>query len=209
MVNGGPAPLLYASDGQVNVILPYDLAVGTMPTVQVVTNGAALNELSNLQVVASGMTIFQVDGAAVGLNQDYTVNSPQNPAKAGSPVMLFGTGGGQTSPSSVAGEVTPLGLRPLALTPQARIIDITEPVPGLLSLNVEYAGAAPTLLSGVNQINVTLPATIPLAQGYPPGTLPLEVVEPGMGSDQVVKIFAVAPATADSTLRRRDRAPRR
>jgi hypothetical protein len=35
--------------------------------------------------------------------------------------MLFGTGGGQTVPTSVAGEITPLASRPLAQTASMQI----------------------------------------------------------------------------------------
>lgn len=196
MVNGEAAPLLYASYGQVNLIVPYDLAPGTTAAIQVVTNGTSLNPISSVQIVPADITLFQVNGAAVALNQDYTVNSPQNPAQPGSTVMLFGTGGGQTSPPSMAGEVTPLGLRPLVTTPQAAILDVTQMQPPTILLNVEYAGAAPELLSGVTQINVTLPATIPLATGYPAGTLPLQVVDPGMPSYQVVTIYAALLSTS-------------
>jgi uncharacterized protein (TIGR03437 family) len=196
LVNGQPAPLLYTSYGQVNLILPYDLPVGTTATVQVVSNGTPLNSLSDLRVVAAGITIFQNSGAAVALNQDYSINSPQNPAQPGSTVMLFGAGGGQTSPPSMAGEVTPLELRPLVTAPQAAIIGFPQLQPPAIFLNVQYAGAAPGLVSGVTQLNVTLPATIPVAQGYPPGTLPLQVVESGAPSYQVVTIYAVPPAAS-------------
>jgi uncharacterized protein (TIGR03437 family) len=189
MVNGEPAPLLYASYGQVNLIVPYDLAPGTTATIQVVTNGMPLNPISNVQIVPAYITLFQVNGAAVALNQDYTVNSPKNPAQPGSTVMLFGTGGGGTSPPSTAGEVAPPGLHPLVTTPQVAIIDIPQMDAPILFLNVEYAGAAPGLLSGVTQINVKLPATIPPADGYATGTVPLQVFEPGMPSYQVVTIY--------------------
>jgi len=187
---------LYSSYGQVNLILPYNLPPGTTAEIQVVTNGTPLNLILNVQLVPANITLFQVNGSAAALNQDYTVNSPRNPAKPGSTVMLFGTGGGQTSPPNVAGEVTPLGLRPLVTTPQAAIIGIPQMQPPAIFLNVGYAGAAPTLLSGVTQINVTLPDTIPVSTGYPPGTLPLQVVEPGLPSYQVVTIFAVPPKPA-------------
>jgi uncharacterized protein (TIGR03437 family) len=189
---------LYASYGQVNLIVPYDLAPGTTATIQVVTNGTPLNPIANVQVVPAYITLFQINGAAAALNQDYTVNSTQNPAQPGSTVMLFGTGGGQTSPPSTAGEVTPLGLRRLVITPQAAFTEITQP-PAIflpdIPLNVEFAGAAPTLVSGVTQINVTLPTTIPLAYSYPPGTVPLLLADPGMPSYQVVTIYATAPPT--------------
>ena len=94
-VNGEPAPILYSSYGQLILVLPYSLAVGSKPTIQVVSNGTPLNLLSNASVQSQGISIFQINGSAVALNQDYTVNSPQNPAHPGSTVMLFGTGGGR------------------------------------------------------------------------------------------------------------------
>ena len=184
---------MYSSYGQINLALPYDLPVGTTASIQVVVNGVPLNPISNSQVVAGNISIFQLNGAAVALNQDSTVNSPQNPAQPGSTIALFGTGGGRTSPSSVAGEVTPLELRPLVTTPQAAIIGILQMQPPVIYLKVEYAGAAPTLQSGIDQINVMLPDMIPVAYGYPPGTLPLQVFDPQTGSSQAVTIYAAMP----------------
>ncbi len=109
-----------------------------------------------------------MNGSAAALNQDGTLNSQQNPAKPGSTIALFGTGGWQTVPPSVAGAVTPLGLFPLAITPQVEIV--SSPI---ITLNLEWAGTAPGLVSGVTQINVELPDVIPTVQGDPAGTLPL------------------------------------
>jgi uncharacterized protein (TIGR03437 family) len=197
LVNGEPAPLLYASYGQINLILPYSLAVGATPAIQVVTNGTPLSPLSSAVVIPEGIYLFQVNGEAVALNQDGTVNSPQNPAQPGSTVSLFGTGGGQTNPPSTAGQITPLALWPLALTPQAEIVYVVQPggPPGTFvdaPINVEYAGAAPALISGVTQVNVTLPNVIPAIVGYPPGTLPLGVIAPGTAGSNVVTI-SIAP----------------
>jgi len=193
MVNGQPAPLLYSSFGQVNLILPYSLAVGTKPTIEVVSNGTRLNTLSSSTVQAADITIFQTNGAAAALNQDGTVNSPKNPAQPGTTVVLFGTGGGQTSPPSVEGDVTPPGLRPLVITPKVVVLGNPEsgstPLP---YLNVQYAGAAPTLLSGVTQINTTLPDTIPAVYGYPAGTLPLAAVNEPSGSLSNIVTISVA-----------------
>jgi uncharacterized protein (TIGR03437 family) len=184
LVDGEPAPLLYASYGQINLVLPYSLPVGTTPTIQVVSEGAALNSLSQAGAILAGISLFQVSDAAVALNQDGTVNSPQNPSKPGSTVMLFGTGGGPTNPPSVEGQITPAGLWPLIDSAQVEIIGIpggpTAPpmTTTTMPLTVEYAGGAPALISGVTQINVTLPNVIPAVEGYPAGTLPLLVMEP-------------------------------
>jgi uncharacterized protein (TIGR03437 family) len=183
LVNGEATPILYSSSGQLNLILPYSLAVGTMPTIQVVNAGTPGNRIS-ASVLAQGISLFQTNGSAAALNQDGTLNSPQNPAQPGSTVMLFGTGGGQTVPASVAGEVTPLVLRPLADTPQVMI-------PGGATLTVEWAGAAPGLVSGVTQINVELPAVIPGVAEYPVGTLPLLVTQSNFNSGTVTVSVAV------------------
>ena len=167
LVNGEPTPILYSSYWQLNVILPYSLVDRTMSTIQVVSNGTPANQVSAF-VLEQGISIFQVNNSAAALNEDGTVNSPQNPAKPGSTVALFGTGGGQTIPPSVAGEVTPLALRPLVHTPQVQTAYMTM-------LAVEYAGAAPGLISGVTQINVKLPDVLPMVPGYPAGTVPLSV----------------------------------
>ncbi|HWC96085.1 MAG TPA: hypothetical protein VG456_05035 [Candidatus Sulfopaludibacter sp.] len=195
LVNGTPVPILYSSYGQLNVIIPYTLAVGSTPSIQVVSNGTPLNALSDAVVKPAGISIFQRNGAAVALNQDFSVNSPQNPAQPGSTVMLFGTGGGQTSPASTAGEVTPLELRSLVNVPQVPLLYVPQagspPAPAYL--NVAWAGAAPALVSGVAQINVTLPNPIPTVTGYPPGSLPFYVIVNGTTlSGGTVTIFAAA-----------------
>jgi uncharacterized protein (TIGR03437 family) len=178
LVNGEPAPILYSSSDQLNLILPYSLEEGTTPTIQVVSNDTPANEIF-ASVIPQGISIFQANGSAAALNQDGTLNSAQNPAQPGSVVMLFGTGGGQTNPPSVAGEVTPLVLRPLVQTPSFMISYVAV-------LNVEWAGAAPGLLSGVTQINVQLPNVIPVVQGYPQGVLPLQVSEGGFSGGATI-----------------------
>jgi uncharacterized protein (TIGR03437 family) len=146
-----------------------------MATMQVVSAGTPANQLSD-SVVEQGISLFSVgNGAAAALNQDGTVNSPQNPAQPGSTVVLFGTGGGQTVPPTVAGEVTPLVLRPLAYPPQVQTYSPQWQNDYTTTLIVYWAGAAPGLVSGVTQINVTLPDVIPVVPGFAAGTLPLWV----------------------------------
>lgn len=161
-VNGGPVPLLYVSYGQINAVLPYTLAENARPEIQVVRSGSPGNVLKNSLVQRAGITIFQVVESevawAAALNDDGTVNSASNPARPGSVVVLFGTGGGATVPPSVAGGVTPLEPRPLEYTPIVYDASRRE-------LTVEYAGAAPGLLAGVTQINVRLPNPIPPGAG--------------------------------------------
>lgn len=158
LVEGKPIPVLYASRTQVNAILPYTLTPGQQASAHVEYNGVAGNELPPANVRPAAIAYFRLDGSpsrpAAALNEDGTINGPQNPAKASSRVVLFGTGGGVTNPPSTAGEVIPLEPRPLAQQITVRTDDNKE-------LAVEYAGAAPGLIAGVVQVNVKLPDTLP------------------------------------------------
>jgi uncharacterized protein (TIGR03437 family) len=189
LVNGEPAPILFSSYWQVNVILPYSLQVGTRPTIQVESNGNAGNELGGSAVQRAGVSLFRVDDSATrpaaALNEDGTINSPSNPAKKGSRIMLFGTGGGATIPPSVAGEVTPLRPRVLEYGPEVG-------TPGA-QVTVEYSGAAPGLVAGVTQINIKLPDEIPETTGFPRGVVPLTVTTPGVSFYPGYVTVAVSP----------------
>jgi len=54
----------------------------------------------------------------------------------------------------VAGEITPLELRPLASRPLIHLDDKVQ-------ATIEFAGAAPGLVAGVNQVNIRLPNPLP------------------------------------------------
>jgi len=91
----------------------------------------------------------------------------------------------------VAGEVAPLGLWPLTASTQVLIAYPSRgPFSPDVTLSIGYAGAAPELLSGVTQLNVTLPKVNPATQFYPPGVLALFVLTNGqLFGYQTVTIF--------------------
>jgi uncharacterized protein (TIGR03437 family) len=86
-------------------------------------------------------------------NADGSVNSPGNPASAGSVVALFATGLGQTDPPGLDGTVAADVLPTPRLQPSVSI--------GGLSADVLYAGAAPGMVAGIFQINVRVPDSAP------------------------------------------------
>lgn len=161
LVNGEPAPILYSSDRQVNFIVPYSVQA---PALVRVTGPAGANSEIRVSVLPASITLFSTGGAplypAAALNEDGTLNSPENPARKGSRVVLFGTGVGQTSPPSVAGEITPVEPRPATHESIAVYVNST-----LNLAKLEYAGAAPGLVSGVTQLNIRLPETFPDLDG--------------------------------------------
>ena len=125
-----------------------------------------------LWVTDASFGFFTADGSgrgqAAALNEDGTINSVSNPARLGSVLVLFGTGAGQTVPPSADGEVAG-GSLPKPIAP------VRATIPGLLPLQVLYAGAAPGQVAGVTQVNVRLPDTLPTPSRYPLSAIPVSV----------------------------------
>jgi uncharacterized protein (TIGR03437 family) len=90
-------------------------------------------------------------GQAAAINQDGTFNGPPGPstvpAAQNAAIVIFATGGGQTNPPSITGSVSPIN-QLLRLTGT-----ITATIGGQPA-TVEFAGAAPGLVTGVIQLNL-------------------------------------------------------
>jgi uncharacterized protein (TIGR03437 family) len=152
-INDQPAPVLYASPSQWNVIVPYEVAAHSSATVRVVTYGQA-SRVWTLPVAPAAPAIFTLTASGVGpgavLNQDNTVNSPTNPAPVGTIIQIYATGGGQSNPPAETGSVTPgsggggnqLPIKAFFAGDEAAVV---------------FAGPAPTLASGVLQVNAVVP----------------------------------------------------
>jgi uncharacterized protein (TIGR03437 family) len=148
LFNGIPSPLLYASQGQVNALVPYEIAGNASASVQVTTGGGNSPAVS-LYLRPAQPEVLNSGGAALALNQDSTVNSPLNPAAPGSIVTIFASGAGRSSSSLPEGSIPsqPAGgpVLPVAVMLNNR------------SLEVLYAGNAPGLVVNLLQVNVRLP----------------------------------------------------
>src|SRR5262249_7711103 len=108
--DGVPAPLIYVSPGQVNAIVPYEVAGKTMSTVVVTHNGTASSSISvNFTDTAPGIFSLSMTGTGQGaiLNQDATVNGANNAAARGSVIVIYATGEGVLNPAAQTGSVTP------------------------------------------------------------------------------------------------------
>jgi uncharacterized protein (TIGR03437 family) len=155
-----PAPILYAQSEQINAQVPWELAGKTTAQMHVEYNGFS-TRAGVVTLQSSAPALFPAKyGSAQGaiLNQDGTPNSPTNPAPAGSVVSIFGTGGGVTNPASVTGGLAQIKPKTTLVLPTTVIIDNT------LTLAADYAGVAPTFISGLLQINVRIPQSlVPLA----------------------------------------------
>jgi uncharacterized protein (TIGR03437 family) len=179
LINGQAAPILYASSGQVNAIVPYEAGATGTATIQVVWNGIA-SQPWGVPLAPSTPGIFTAGslgiGQAAALNQDNSVNSASSPAARGSVVQFFGTGEGFTSPANVTGGVTGGG--------NSTTLPVTVTIGGVNAM-VTYQGSAPGEVSGVLQVNAVVPA------GVTPGAAVPVVISVGGRPSQAAVTLAV------------------
>jgi uncharacterized protein (TIGR03437 family) len=159
LFDGNPGPLWYVSPNQINCIVPYGVAGRVSTRIQVEYKGV-LSTGVDLRVVDAAPAIYTQSGQGVGpgaiLNQNYSLNTSNNPAVKGSAVIVYATGEGQTSPAGVTGSVIPnngSGLKRPLLNATATV--------GGRPARVLYAGSAPGFVSGAFQLNIEIPADAP------------------------------------------------
>ena len=166
------APLLLASSGQINAVVPCSVTPGKNATVQVVTNGVWSNVVE-VPVVAAWPRVFTLSNSGVGPaavlnvapNGLRTVNSARDPAAPGTAIEIYSTGLGVPNVGGCkAGQVMPLS----AEVPQF------DPVPSSITVTIGdttvaplYVGAAPGLAYGVFQINALVPSDAPTRANTP------------------------------------------
>ncbi|MBX9599579.1 MAG: SBBP repeat-containing protein [Bryobacteraceae bacterium] len=147
---GFPAPLFFVRDDQINAQVPYEVSGRRTATLRVRYRGQAGRERV-VQIVPAAPSIVTIDGditRAVVLNQDGTVNSASNPARAGDVVVFFATGEGDTRPNGVTG-------RPAAAPLPVPAAPVVVRIGGAVA-QTRYAGAAPGFV-GLMQVNAVVP----------------------------------------------------
>ena len=160
--DGIPASLLYAGPGQINSIVPFAVA-GQSSTVMRVQTSGGFSQSVTLPVIAATPFVFNTSQFEISpvypnpggpfasaLNQDGTVNSATNPAKAGSVVTIFANGAGLYAQPLSDGTVNGSNLISPALP--VGVYDTRQKS----NRPVAYAGTAPDLVAGVLQVNFQL-----------------------------------------------------
>ncbi len=151
--DGVPAPLFYVSAGQVNLQLPYELARRT--STQMVVNVEGYDPASLVVPLTDAAPgVFTIDGSrAAALNQDFTLNGPENRAAPGSVVQLFFTGQGRLDIPVETGVLAPTSPPfPKPVEPVYVTIDG-------LQARVLFAGLAPGFV-GLTQVNAEVPRDV-------------------------------------------------
>jgi uncharacterized protein (TIGR03437 family) len=181
LFNGVPAPLVYAGPDQINVVSP--AAIGNQQSVDInVVGPQGATSFPTVFVASARPQIFSelrryaIDGStlpgsfALANNQDGTLNTESNPAHAGSIVTIWATGLGLAMEPMTDGAIVDRGS------------DVNLPIT-TNSIQVLYAGQAPSAIQGLMQINLKLP-TSGLGVG-PPFRLPIYIELDGSRSESV------------------------
>jgi uncharacterized protein (TIGR03437 family) len=139
-----PAPLLSVQSTSIQCFAPFEIS--SEAQVVATSNGTRSNAV-RMGVASSVPQILSI------VNADGTANSADHPTRLGSPIGLYVSGLGQTNPLSADGLVnTP----PLPVP----VVPVGVYVTGV-QLTPTFVGAAPGMIAGITQVNVTLPASLP------------------------------------------------
>jgi uncharacterized protein (TIGR03437 family) len=176
-VNGKAAAILYASPSQINFQVPWETAVGNAAVTVSVAGTAGSPATAPVTSAAPGI-FFNSSGAAIAQNSNFSLNTPANPAHAGSYLITYLTGSGPVTPAIADGAAAPsTGLVQPTLTP------ITVTIGGQPA-TVLGSALAPGFVS-LLQINVTVPP------GLAAGSYPMVVTIAGQVSNSAT--VSIAP----------------
>jgi uncharacterized protein (TIGR03437 family) len=166
-LDGKPLPLLYASAGQLNLQLPYQ--VSGERTLRIANpNGAAEVRIS---IAAAAPGILSVNGLPAVLHTDGQFVSPAHPATPGAYITIYLVGLGALDGPLEAGDPAPEETL-------LRAIDAEGVRFGSVTVAPSFAGLTPRF-AGLYQVNVQVPR-------ISPGQHPLQVVTRTAASNTVI-----------------------
>lgn len=148
--DGLTAPLLYAGPDQINLIAPWAITNRAATQITIARDNAPIAGVS-AAVSNATPAIFTLSAVGTGggavINQDGTTNTPLSPAGRGTVIAIYGTGLGPLAPVGTDGSIAGVAYANLPVT-----VSI-----GGIPAQVLYAGSAPSLVSGVTQVNARIP----------------------------------------------------
>jgi uncharacterized protein (TIGR03437 family) len=183
-ISGVPLPMVFVSDGQVNALIPYELAANA-PHQLIVRRANAISVPAPISIADNQPGILATAGNGKGQGHVYVINPAQaqiladtkSPAKAGDVLVLYVVGLGPVNPPIKSGDPAPF--------------DKLEPATGTASLTiggvqaqVVFAGLTPGF-SGLYQINAVMPS------GVRPGSqVPVVIAVNGRASAGAITMAA-------------------
>lgn len=158
ILGGEPLPLLFASSGQINVVVPYDVPVNTTQQL-LVQLGSAISIPQSVVIAPALPAVFTQNGTGTGpaIVQGFQSSGaalPLNsPVSAGDVIVLYCSGLGAVNPTVAAGTEAPTS--PLSSTVNPVTVSI-----GGIQQQVEFAGLTPGFAQ-LYQVNVAIPSGLP------------------------------------------------
>jgi uncharacterized protein (TIGR03437 family) len=169
LLAGRLLPLLYASSGLVNAIVPYDLGVNSQYEV-IVSNAGAISGPQTVTVAAAQPSIFKIDNSGSaqvaqdvwnritnGSLADAAYAAPGSAIGAGDNIVIYCTGLGGVDQS-----IDPTGAAP-------NLVNTSNPVSvsfGGTAASPSFAGLVPGY-AGLYQVNVAVPSGVTSGNGVP------------------------------------------
>lgn len=176
-IGGVDAPILYASNQQVTVQVPYATPLGTqaMGTGQsVVLTYGSNSAVAATDVVTNAPGLFTANASGVGqalvldfnsTTNAYTVNSATTAAHIGDTITFFVTGEGDYANGTYSPEtgfIVPIAGSYPELSPLPVVM-----IGGVAATTVSYAGPIPTDMMGLLQINAVIPVGATTGKAVP------------------------------------------
>jgi uncharacterized protein (TIGR03437 family) len=150
-IDDTPVPLLYVSEGQVNLLIPPKQANGPA-RVRVIREGQTGPEVTISIVDVSPALFVNATGFAIATHGDNSVITPEKPAAAGELIVIYAAGMGKTDTMPTNGELPPYAAQ---LVLRGTLLVLLDGV-AFDPARVLYAGLTPKS-AGLYQINVVLP----------------------------------------------------
>lgn len=173
-----PAPILYVRNDQLSVVVPFEVA-GRATTNLTIKHLGQTSAALQMQVAnfVPGMFTLNVQGFGQGaiINENGTVNGPNNPAPKGSIVAIYLTGAGTFTTNVGTGTV--VTSNPTVSAPVSVSI-------GGQPTTAPYTGAAGTAIAGLYQFNVVVPKTLTAS-----GPQPVVLTVGGQPAQSNVTVF--------------------
>jgi uncharacterized protein (TIGR03437 family) len=162
-IAGRLAPIQYASSGQINFLIPFDLAPNSTQQL-IVIQGSAYSTPESITIAPAQPAVFTL-GAGVGAitvvkaNGDQFSADASHPASAGDTLVIYCAGLGAVTPPVATGSAAP-GSPPAKASSTVTVTIGGQPAP------VAFAGLTPTY-AGLYQVNVTVPSGITAGPSVP------------------------------------------
>ena len=153
-LNGIAAPLFYASSGQINFFVPYELTGQSTATI-IVSTPAGVAAVTGVPITPQSPGLFLLDAAGdvAAVHLTGQIVSTAAPASGAEILEIFATGLGPVSDTPSDGAAASSGTQPIdQITPIVTI--------GGVNAQVLFAGLAPGF-AGLYQMNVVVPAGLP------------------------------------------------